>query len=132
MRNTVTVGLCLCLLALLVLPGCWWKAMRLRDQGIAAFQVGQLDEARQHLAESIETEPGDAKAYYYMGRTLHAQGYLEDALYYYQCCLHVKPGHAEARQWLDKAASELGPIAEELMFLPATRPAEDADQGAAP
>ncbi|MFW6133540.1 MAG: hypothetical protein ACOC8F_06545 [Planctomycetota bacterium] len=118
MRNALCAGLCIGLAGLAVGSGCSLEAWKLRREGIAAFQVGKLDEARSKLAESIEREPNDARACYYLGRTLHAQGYQEDALYYYQCCLQREPAHAEARRWLNKAADELGPVAEELMFLP--------------
>lgn len=106
--------------ALPLLSGCS-EAIHKRDRGISMFQVGRIEKAQELLAASIREDAGDPKAYYYMGRVMHAQEQYEEALYYYQCCLQLQPGHEEARAWLEKARTALGPVSDTLMFLPEYR-----------
>jgi tetratricopeptide (TPR) repeat protein len=114
-----TLGLAACLaLAALASSGCGQSASAHRDEGITAFQVGDLDRAKMLLGESIERSPGDPRALYYMGRVMHREGFYEQAVYYYQSCLSVRPGHPTARRWLDMAMAELGPVGPKLEFLP--------------
>jgi len=98
----------ICGLALMaVLPGC--RAQHLRDSGISAFQVGRTDEARVLLKQSLDLEPSDGETLYYMGRAMQADGFYEQAIFYYQSCLQVEPGHKAAQKWLAKAMEALGP-----------------------
>ena len=104
------------------LCGCQPTASDLAGKGITAFQVGDLDEAESLLEASLVRDPGQVDALYYMGRIQHAEGFLEQAIYYYQCALDENPGYEPAEIWLARAIAQRNRPGEDLIFLP--EPAE--------
>ncbi len=115
-----------------VAGGCNQEARDLRERGITEFQVGRVEDAQALLNEALEHDAGDAEALYYLGRILHREGLYEQAVFYYQSCLQVRPGHPVARRWLAMAMAELGPGAETLYFLPGQSPPAAQPPGPAP
>lgn len=98
----VAAAMLLCLVA-----GCAGPSREeLRDEAIAQFQVGRLDQARQALGELLSQYPSDPEGLYYMGRVCHAEGDLSQAIYYYRACLDAQPSFAAAQEWLAKAERE--------------------------
>jgi len=90
-----------------VLSGCGPSAEDLRNKGIAEYQIGRTEQARALLQMSLDLDPVDPEALYYMGRAMHTDEFYEHAIFYYQACLHVSPGHSEVQEWLSKATTAL-------------------------
>ncbi|MHC4983511.1 MAG: tetratricopeptide repeat protein [Planctomycetota bacterium] len=107
MKRILSYGLG-CGLLIVITSGCNLKARRLRDKGIAEFQIGRIDNARALLKQSVDLNASDPDALYYMGRVMHADKFYEQAVYYYRSCLQAKPSHLSAREWLAKAMAALG------------------------
>ena len=103
--------------ALLAL-GCAPPVAKLREQGISQYQLGHTKQAELTFREVLDKRPYDEESLYYMGRILHAQGRLAQAIYYYQCCLDVDPSHESARLWLRRAQEQAGEMGRQLRFLP--------------
>lgn len=117
--NRVMIVLVLALAALTA--GCGPTLEQQRTQAIGQFQMGKLDAAEEGLQQVVSHRPGDSLALYYLGRVRHARNELVMAIYYYQCALTADPSNREARQWLERAKHDAGPIGPDLEYLPKTR-----------
>jgi len=106
-------GLCAVLLA-----GCAPSPEELRDKAIAEFQLGRLDKAEDFIEQALSRDPAMPEALYYLGRIRHAQGFQEQAIYYYQCALDADPKCYPAQRWLEKAEQETGTTGPRLQFIP--------------
>ncbi|MDY6913153.1 MAG: tetratricopeptide repeat protein [Planctomycetota bacterium] len=114
MKRLAMFGICVAIF----LAGCAPSIAELRSRGIGEFQVGHIPQARQLFQQVLERNPVDTAALYYTGRIHHAEGFYEQAIYYYQCSLDADPRNAEARTWLEKAQSEAGLVGKGLRFIP--------------
>jgi tetratricopeptide (TPR) repeat protein len=102
----------------LLLLGCAPSVGELRDEAVSQYQLGHSKQAELTFREVLDKRPYDAESLYYMGRILHGQGRLAQAIYYYQCCLDVDPSYETARLWLRRAQEQAGDMGEDLRFLP--------------
>ena len=108
MKNVAKYAVLLGLLAVsITLTSCAPSAGELRDQGITEFQVGHVDHAKDLLKQSLD-KSCDPVAYYWLGRTYHAQGRYEDAICQYKFAIESRPGYDEAKKWLQKARQDAG------------------------
>lgn len=114
MKYVILCGLCLVVL----LSGCGPTIEQKRDLGISEFQIGHLDKAGNILLQVLDQRPSDPQALYYMGRVRHAQDFLEQAIYYYQCAVDADPSFKEARDHLAKAQQQAGVAGQRLQFIP--------------
>jgi tetratricopeptide (TPR) repeat protein len=114
MKQMMLCGLC----GLLFVVGCGPSFEQRREQGIGAFQVGNLDQARDQLRRVLHERPNDARALYYLGRVNYAQGRLPQAIYYFQSAIDADPALRDARVWLERAQAEAGEMGETLQFIP--------------
>ncbi|MGC9455384.1 MAG: tetratricopeptide repeat protein [Phycisphaerae bacterium] len=108
--TVVTVGL--------LMLGCGPSVTEIRDQAVAQYQLGHIEQAEMNLREVLDERPYDAEALYYMGRIQQDMGRPTRAIYYYQCCLDVDPSHEMARMWLRRAEQQTGETGRRLRFIP--------------
>jgi len=102
----------------MLIAGCEPSVSELKSAGIAEYQLGNNQQARQVLQQVLERKPFDPDALYYMGRIVHDEGFQEQAIYYYQCCIDADPSYTAAQEWLTKAQEEIGQIGQVLQFIP--------------
>ena len=114
MKRLAMCGICV----VMFFAGCTPSTAELRSRGTSEFQVGHIPQARQLFQQVLECSPADPVALYYMGRIHHAEGFYEQAIYYYQCSLDADPRNAEARTWLEKVQKEAGLVGKGLRFIP--------------
>ena len=114
MKRLALCGLC----AAMLLAGCGPTPTQLREQGITQFQLGRHAEAEKSLQQCLDRTPTDPRALLYMGRTVHARGQYEWAMFYYQRCLELDASFELARLWLDKAQTAAGPSGARMRFIP--------------
>jgi len=100
------------------LAGCQSEPEKLLTEGVSLYEAGQLDKARKKLETAVDHLPADSKALFYLGRVYHAQGFYEQAIFYYQCCLSSAPCHAEAMKHLREATKAAGPAGPVLRIIP--------------
>jgi len=98
--------------------GCGETTPELRTRAISEYQVGHVEEARELFRQTLDRDPADRHALYYMGRIASGEAAWEDAIYYYQCCLDVDPSYANARIWLARAEKAAGTAGTRLRFIP--------------
>ena len=96
-------------LAALTLAGCSPSISEIRTNGIAEFQARHTDKAKAAFEEVLAAWPTDSESLYYMGRILQDEGQHGRAIFHYECCLNVRPGHRAASLWLNKAREEVTP-----------------------
>ncbi len=75
--------------------------------GIICFQAGELETARQHIAQAIKTSP---RAIFYssLGIVLKAQGELDEAESSFRKAIETEPGYAEAHYNLGNLLKDRG------------------------
>jgi len=100
------------------LAGCQSESEKLLTEGVSLYEAGQLDKARKKLETAVDHLPADSKALFYLARVYHAQGFYEQAIFYYQCCLSSVPCHAEAMKHLREATEAAGPAGPVLRIIP--------------
>jgi len=76
--------------------------------GVAFFQHGFLDQARQSFLEAIERKPDDPDAYYNLGTLYLQRNSLIEAQQYLQKALELRPHYPEAWNNLGMLAAESG------------------------
>lgn len=106
----VTVGL--------LMLGCAPQVGELRDQAVAQYQLGHIEQAEMNFRGVLDKRPYDTESLYYMGRIQQAKGRPLRAIYYYQSCLDVDPSHEMARLWLQRAEAQTGETGRQLRFIP--------------
>ena len=114
MARLTTLGFC----AALLLSGCGPSVAETRENGIAEFQLGHHDGAKQLLQQVLDQRPYDPQALYYMGRTMYADGEYEKAIFYLQSAVDADPGNTDARTYLAKAEEAAGAAGPALRFIP--------------
>ena len=77
------------------------RARMLFAEGVYAWRENQLEPARFKLVQSLENDPGQPHAWYYLGDTLRVQGKSEEARVALERCLNLQPHHGRARASLD-------------------------------
>jgi tetratricopeptide (TPR) repeat protein len=106
-------------IVLTVLAGCQTPTtQQLVADGVTQFQVGRLDKAKATLTRALDQSPSSPAALFYMGRIHHLEGFYEQAIYYYQCCIDADPSRADAQRYLDEAQAKAGPAGDRLRFIP--------------
>ena len=103
-----------------VLAGCGGQPS-LDDQigeATSLMQVGRLAQAKTLLHVALNRDPYNAQALYVMGRVQHAEGNLDQAIYYYQCALSSDPAHAAAAANLKRARQEAGATTPGVKIIP--------------
>jgi tetratricopeptide (TPR) repeat protein len=73
------------------------RAAAARDAGIAAYRRDELPRARAALAESVEIEPQDADAWFWLSEVHQAEGDAARAREAAERCLLIDPEHPRAR-----------------------------------
>ena len=63
--------------------------------GVLCFQQGRIDEALDHLRQSVEQRPGDADSLNYYGMALEGKGRLEEAVHQFEKALAANPDKTE-------------------------------------
>ena len=86
-------------------PAAWCAHANL---GWILAQQQQYDEARKHLAASLQFNPNNAQAHCNLGRLLSLQGKFDDAENHFQSALKLKPNDAEIRKSYAAALAEHG------------------------
>jgi tetratricopeptide (TPR) repeat protein len=69
-----------------------------RRYGVRLYAMGELAEAQSQLERVVEKDPGDAEAYFYLGRILEKAQEKEDALSRYRKALSLRPQHGAYRK----------------------------------
>lgn len=110
-------GIC-AVLAAAFAAGCGPSPEDIRTQAVSKIQLGHVDEAKQLFQRVLDRRPSDPVALYHMGRIAQTEGFHEQAVYYFQCCLDAAPGFYEARDQLDEARRQAGAAGDKLMFIP--------------
>lgn len=98
----------LALLGLIFLAGCGPSLVQQRNEGLASLNAADNVKAQKQFQIIADRYPGDAMTFFYLGRSYHAQGQYEMAIFEYQNALTINPGLTEASQWLDRAIKESG------------------------
>ena len=93
------------ILLAITLAGCYSKTTVLRREAISEYQIGHNARAMELFQQVIVDEPADSESLYYLGRIMHAEGYDERAIYYFQAALDADSDNAEAAEWLDKLSA---------------------------
>jgi len=105
---------------------------KIMDQGLAAAQAGQLDQAARAFAAAAEANPKDPRAWNNLGLTLRKQGKLNQAAQAYRRALQADPSFAVAHKNLGvllEQAGERAKAAEEyLKYVQLNHQAADAAQ----
>ena len=104
-------------LAAMAFSGCG-PSVAYRQEAISEFEVGHIARAKPMFGQALQQAPSDPVALYYMGRIHCEEQDWENAIYYFQCCLDVDPGNADARAWLLKSEDATQVIGERLRFIP--------------
>lgn len=111
-----------CTVWMLALAGCGPVAvedeMGYRTQAISRFRAGQYDDARVLLELALFRNPSDPVSLYWLGRVACEKADWEQAIYRFQSCLSVDPGHPQARAWLLRAEEASGAVGQQLRFIP--------------
>ena len=81
------------------------KARQLYEEGRAAFEKGQFEEAIKKYEESIKLNPKDDDAYYGLGRAYAKAGQIGKAEEAFRKCLELNPQRADAKTALQKIRS---------------------------
>jgi tetratricopeptide (TPR) repeat protein len=76
-----------------------------RELGGVERQMGEMDQARQHLDRAVELDPNDAQAHVEIGRLLEARGEYDAAEQAYADALALSPGDGAIADLRDKAAA---------------------------
>jgi len=82
--------------------------------GVAAAQIGQLDQTIFAYNKALAIKPDYAEAYSNMGNALKGQGKLEEAIEAYNKALAIKPDHAEAHYNMGNAFKSEGKLEEAI------------------
>jgi Tfp pilus assembly protein PilF len=69
-------------------------------EGLTAFRSEQVAAAEAPLQKSVQLNPLDAQAWFYLAQTQRTLGRVKAAKDSYQRCLQVNPNHGRALQWL--------------------------------
>ena len=80
--------------------------------GVAAAQIGKLDQAIRAFQQVITLKPDNADAYNNMGNVLKDQGKLEEAVEAYNKALSLKPDNAEAYNNMGNVLKDQGKLEE--------------------
>jgi tetratricopeptide (TPR) repeat protein len=80
--------------AILAQPEDYWPYLSL---GVHLYLEGRYDEALANLTQSTTIFP-TSTAYYYAGKTLQAEGRLQEAAESYKTALRISPSYDDARQ----------------------------------
>ncbi len=72
------------------------QAQRLLDQGIADFNLGNYEEARDELTQARAGNPGSASAAYYLGATFRKMQRYDEALPQLQDAVRLQPPEKDA------------------------------------
>ena len=105
------------MVAVMLIAGCG-PSTSYRKVAITEFDVGHIDKAKPMFRQALQADPSDPVALYYMGRIYCEEQDWENAIYYFQCCLDVSPGNADARAWLLKAEEATEALGTKLRFIP--------------
>jgi Tfp pilus assembly protein PilF len=97
---------------LAVTAGCTPLARSLNEQGVAAFNRGDLPAAKAAFEQAIEHDYAWSDSYYNLGAVLHRENQNELAEWYYEQCLKRTPDHAKCRRSLSVLLVEQGRQAE--------------------
>jgi len=103
---------------LALLSGCGPSISELRQNGVAEFQVGNADKAKDYFQQVLGRQPYDAATLYYMGRITHSEGAYEKAIWYYQCSIDADPRNEAPKRYLARAEEEAGQVGPALRFIP--------------
>lgn len=86
----------------------------LTAQGIAAYQSGDVREARRLLAQAVKDDKNDEQGWYYLGLTQSDPEKREQCM---KMALRINPNNAEAQAELDKLVTP-----DNVMDMPASKP----------
>jgi hypothetical protein len=86
-------------------------SLRLTEEGRKQLADGQTDEAMRTLARAVSVDPGDAFAYYYLGRAHLQRKNYEQALTFFR---RAEVGFSARRDWMAEALTYEGACDEEL------------------
>ncbi len=103
-------------------------ALDLEVIGSNYFLMEDYSSADQWLTKSVELDPRDAHARYYLGRTKYNEKHFADAVRIFKECLDLDPRDAKAADYLGRSHEALGQTADALA---AYRNAISLDTGAA-
>jgi Flp pilus assembly protein TadD len=76
--------------------------------------MGNYGEGQAHLREALRLKPNDANAHYNLGRSLAAQGRLDESISSFLQAVRIDPGHAEAYFNLGLALERQGKVSEAI------------------
>lgn len=116
MKRTTLIMLNAMVLAA-ALSGCQSDTAKLIAEGVNSYQLGHLDRARAKLTQALDQDPCP-DALFYLGRVHHAQGFYEQAIFYYQCCLEGAPAYPGASKFLRQAQRAAGAVGPALQIIP--------------
>ncbi|MER3444375.1 MAG: hypothetical protein C4333_09780 [Meiothermus sp.] len=77
-------------------------------QGVSSHQRGDRASARRFFEAAVQSAPGFASAWYWLGRTAYEQGDYATAERAYGQVLALEPANAQARYWLNRARRAMG------------------------
>jgi tetratricopeptide (TPR) repeat protein len=84
-------------------PAMSQKAKRLYEQGVKAYQAGNLSVAVRMLERAMKLEPGSVAVRFSLGWALFERGDYQDAAEQFQEILKLRPGDSEAQSALEMA-----------------------------
>lgn len=65
--------------------------------GVALYQMGQVDAARDSFLRAVRLDPWNGICRYNLGCVLEEQGEIDEAIRHLRCATRVLPNHADAR-----------------------------------
>lgn len=65
--------------------------------GVALYQLGDVDEARDAFLKAVRLDPWNGICRYNLGCVLEEQGEIDEAIRHLRCAARVLPNHADAR-----------------------------------
>ena len=74
-------------------------------EGMDAWRENQLELARLKFAQSVEKDPEQPHAWYYLGDTLRVLGKSQEARVALKRCLNLQPHHGRAHVLMGRAAT---------------------------
>lgn len=77
------------------------------DEALKAYQNKNWTEAQNLFEKHISEKPTDANVHYNIGVCLMKQNKLVDAIWYFEKCYKLNPGHAEAQIQLNSCYKKL-------------------------
>jgi tetratricopeptide (TPR) repeat protein len=83
-------------------------ALDLEAMGSDCFLLEDYAAAEQWFAKSVELNPGDARAQYYLGRTRYNEKHFEEAVRALTAALKLEPANAKAADYLGLSYEALG------------------------